>query len=257
MSLYLAPPMIASTLLLSMLSSTSSVAASFAFITQRQPKRSLPRRRTFATSTISMSSLQPDTSHPYHPPSWAANILTNVPQNGRLHLANLPTPIHLIGTSSNSRNNSSSIILARLNELNIKLYIKRDDATHGTECGGNKIRKLEFLLSDALVTNCDAVVTIGGEQSNHCRATAAAARMVGIDPHLILRTSRRRGADDDGIHDEKKKDEKEREDMGYTGNILFDRMVGSTIYTCTPGEVSIYICLCITAIYSLYKFCIC
>ena len=194
-----------------------------------------------------MSSLQPDTSHPYHPPSWAANVLTNVPKHGRLHLANLPTPIHLIGTSSNSGNNSnsSSILLARLNELNIKLYIKRDDATHGTECGGNKIRKLEFLLSDAIATNCDAVVTIGGEQSNHCRATAAAGRMVGIDPHLILRTSRRRGAND-GIHDEKKKDEKEKEDMGYTGNILFDRMVGSTIYTCTPGEVSIiYICCCV------------
>ena len=71
----------------------------------------------------------------------------------------------------------------------------------------------------------DSVVTIGGEQSNHCRATAAAARMVGLDPHLILRTKR---ADEVMAGS--------REDLGYTGNVLVDRMVGSTIYTCTPGE---------------------
>jgi D-cysteine desulfhydrase len=58
--------------------------------------------------------------------------------------------------------------------LNISLYFKRDDATGGVELGGNKVRKLEFLLADALAKECDAVVTIGGEQSNHCRATAAA-----------------------------------------------------------------------------------
>jgi hypothetical protein len=50
--------------------------------------------------------------------------------------------------------------------------------------------------------------------------------MVGLSPHLILRTARA-----DGIRDG-------RDDIGWTGNILFDRMVGSTIYTCTPGEVS-------------------
>lgn len=49
-----------------------------------------------------------------------------------------------------------------------------------TNSTGNKIRKLEFLLADALQKGCDSVVTIGGEQSNHCRATAAAARMVGL-----------------------------------------------------------------------------
>ena len=50
--------------------------------------------------------------------------------------------------------------------------------------------------------------------------------MVGLEPHFILRTRRA-----DAIHDKK-------DDVGWTGNILFDRMVGSTIYTCTPGEVS-------------------
>ena len=52
------------------------------------------------------------------------------------------------------------------------------------------------------------------------------SRMVGLSPHLILRTRRA-----DAINDKK-------DDLGWTGNILFDRMVGSTIYTCTPGEVS-------------------
>ncbi|KAL3822260.1 hypothetical protein ACHAXA_005893 [Cyclostephanos tholiformis] len=115
-------------------------------------------------------------------------------------------------------------ILSRLRELNVRLYVKRDDATGGVEIGGNKIRKLEFLIADAKANGHDSVVTVGGEQSNHCRATAAACRMVGLSPYLILRTARA-----DGIRDE-------RDDIGWTGNILFDRIVGSTIYTCTPGE---------------------
>lgn len=105
-----------------------------------------------------------------------------------------------------------------LQGLNLSLYVKRDDATSSIELGGNKIRKLEFLLAQALARGCDSVVTIGGEQSNHCRATAAAARMLGLQPHLILRT---RNAEND---------------LGLTGNLLVDRTVGSQIYTCTPGE---------------------
>ena len=68
---------------------------------------------------------------------------------------------------------------------------------------------------------------------NHARASAAACRMVGLDPHLILRTRRA-----DTIHNSK------NEDIGWVGNVLFDRIVGSTIYTCTPGEVR-YKNLCI------------
>ncbi len=151
----------------------------------------------------------------------------------RLKLANLPTPVQLVinpkknrrGSSSSSNQNPNSI-LSRLDELNMKLYIKRDDATGGVELGGNKLqlRKLEFLLADALAKGCDSVVTIGGEQSNHCRATAAAARMVGLSPNLILRTRRA-----DKIHDK-------TDELGFEGNILFDRMMGSSVYTCTPGE---------------------
>ena len=177
---------------------------------------------------LMMTFQQPDTLYPYTPPTWTSP-LTNVPKNGRLHLANLPTPIiQLIGTNRNNirqqQNNKNSSILSRLKELKIKLYIKRDDATGGVELGGNKLRKLEFLLADAIAKGCDSVVTIGGEQSNHCRATAAASRMVGLSPNLILRTRRA-----DKIHEK-------TDELGFEGNILFDRMVGSTIYTCTPGE---------------------
>ena len=107
-----------------------------------------PIRSRFAYSSLAMSMHQLDTSHPYHPPSWAENVLKNVPEHGRLHLANLPTPIHLI--SNKVVSTSKEGIISRLKELNIKLYIKRDDATGGTELGGNKVRKLEFLLADAL-----------------------------------------------------------------------------------------------------------
>ena len=68
------------------------------------------------------------------------------------------------------------------------MWIKRDDCT-GCELSGNKVRKLEFLLAEALAGGHDCVITVGGIQSNHCRATAAAARRVGLEPHIILRTA--------------------------------------------------------------------
>lgn len=58
------------------------------------------------------------------------------------------------------------------------------------ELSGNKVRKLEFLLAQAVAEGADCVVTIGGIQSNHCRATTVAARYLGLDTHLILRTAK-------------------------------------------------------------------
>ena len=171
-------------------------------------------------------STDPTKRFPYQPPSWAQDVLTNVPSAGRLHLAHLPTPLYKLSLHEKSTSpvKEEDSVLKQLDELDISLWIKRDDMCGGVETGGNKIRKLEFLLAEALSLGRQSVVTIGGEQSNHCRATAAAARMVGLEPHLILRTKRA-----DPI-------QKQEENIGYTGNILFDRMVGSTIYTCTPGE---------------------
>jgi D-cysteine desulfhydrase len=162
-------------------------------------------------------------SYPYEPPLWAQSAFSNHPMNGRLHLANLPTPLYqLLYPSSHS-----NTFISQLESLNITLFIKRDDSTGGVELGGNKIRKLEFLLADALARNCDSVLTIGGEQSNHCRATAAASRIVGLEPHLILRTMKKKN---DVL------DTNEEQDIGFVGNLLMDRMVGSYIYTCTAGE---------------------
>ena len=61
--------------------------------------------------------------------------------------------------------------------------------TTSCDLSGNKVRKLEFLLSEAAEKRYDSVITIGGLQSNHARATAVAARQLGLDPYLILRTS--------------------------------------------------------------------
>ena len=66
-----------------------------------------------------------------------------------------------------------------------RLWIKRDDCT-GLATGGNKTRKLEFLMADALEIGADIVVTQGAVQSNHVRQTAAAACKLGIDCYALL-----------------------------------------------------------------------
>jgi D-cysteine desulfhydrase family pyridoxal phosphate-dependent enzyme len=65
------------------------------------------------------------------------------------------------------------------------LWVKRDDTT-GLGGGGNKVRKLEYLCADALAAGCDTLVTGGGPQSNHARATAAAAARLGLGCVLVL-----------------------------------------------------------------------
>lgn len=184
------------------------------------------------------------TRFPYSPPLWARDILTNHPLHGRLKLGNLPTPVHQVvstlilfeeknydppSTRTNKRQKQS--IVSRFLNQKCNLYIKHDDATGGVELGGNKVRKLEFLLADALAQKCHDVITIGGEQSNHCRATAGACRKVGLQPHLILRTRRKAK-----FVNEAEDDEVVREKFGFVGNILFDRLMGSHIYLVSPGE---------------------
>jgi L-cysteate sulfo-lyase len=66
-----------------------------------------------------------------------------------------------------------------------KIWIKRDDMT-GLATGGNKARKLEFLMADALENGADTVLTFGAVDSNHCRMTAAAARKLGLESFLVL-----------------------------------------------------------------------
>jgi 1-aminocyclopropane-1-carboxylate deaminase/D-cysteine desulfhydrase-like pyridoxal-dependent ACC family enzyme len=72
-----------------------------------------------------------------------------------------------------------------------RLWVKRDDLT-GLGGGGNKARKLEFLCAEALQAGARALVTVGAAQSNHCRMTAAAGAVLGLDVHLVLSGNRPR-----------------------------------------------------------------
>ncbi len=97
--------------------------------------------------------------------------IMNVQEPQRISLAQLPTPIEPLSNLGA--------------EWGVHLYIKRDDLT-GTDLTGNKIRKLEYLLHDAQHSECDTVITCGAVTSNHARATAIAARRLGMDCHLVL-----------------------------------------------------------------------
>lgn len=92
------------------------------------------------------------------------------------------------------------------------LFIKRDDCT-GLASGGNKTRKLEFLVGDALENNADMLVTQGAVQSNHVRQTAAAACRYGLKCHGLLE---RRVPDRASDYEE-------------TGNVLLDKLFGATL----------------------------
>jgi len=139
---------------------------------------------------------------PYTAPEWASTL--KVPET-RYILGCLPTPIHkwdLPGLPHET-----------------EVWIKRDDLT-GMQLSGNKVRKLEFLMAEAKAGGHDCVITIGGIQSNHCRATAVAARYLGMDCHLILRNSRLAA----------------EEDPKLVGNLLVERLVGAHIHQVTKEE---------------------
>jgi L-cysteate sulfo-lyase len=91
-----------------------------------------------------------------------------------------------------------------------RLWIKRDDCT-GLSGGGNKTRKLEFLIGDALAKGCDTVITQGATQSNHARQTAAAAARFDLECHLLLE-------DRTGF---------QSPDYTLNGNVLLDRLHGA------------------------------
>ena len=93
------------------------------------------------------------------------------------------------------------------------LYVKRDDCT-GLATGGNKARKLEFLIADALARAADTVLTVGAIQSNHVRQTAAAAARSGLKCHVLL---------------ERPIDEPD-EDYEHNGNFLLDHLLGAEIH---------------------------
>ena len=89
-----------------------------------------------------------------------------------------------------------------------RLWVKRDDLT-GLGLGGNKVRKLELLCGRALADGADTLVTVGAAQSNHCRMTAAAGAVLGLEVHLVL------GGE---------------EPVVATGNQLLSRLFGATLH---------------------------
>lgn len=94
----------------------------------------------------------------------------------RVRLADLPTPLHEAFSLREALGGAGACP---------RILIKRDDNT-GLALGGNKARKLEFLMAEALLAGADTVITTGGPQSNHARMTAAAARRLGMQPVLLL-----------------------------------------------------------------------
>lgn len=119
----------------------------------------------------------------------------------RIRLAQLPTPVEPLPRIS-----------AKLGGPN--LWVKRDDQT-GVGLGGNKARKLEFVLAEAQANGARTLITVGGIQSNHCRQTAALAAKMGIDCVLVLSGS---------------------PGENPNGNVLLDRLFGSKIVWCRREE---------------------
>ncbi|MFA6311071.1 MAG: D-cysteine desulfhydrase family protein [Sterolibacterium sp.] len=118
----------------------------------------------------------------------------------RVDLIHAPTPLEYLGGLSG--------------RYGVSIYIKRDDCT-GLALGGNKSRKLEYVLAEALAAGADTIITGGGLQSNHARQTAAACAKLGLKCILALKQS-----------DAVCKDERDR-----NGNLLLDRLLGAEIRT--------------------------
>ena len=135
----------------------------------------------------------------FQPPAWAKHL--RAPVHGRIPFAHTPTPV-------------LPWACPELSDLGVEWFIKRDDLT-GSEMSGNKARKLEFLMAEAIGDGCDCVCTIGGLQSNHCRSTAAAARLVGLEPHLVLLVPDR---------------DADKMDVGLEGNLMLSRLLGAKLH---------------------------
>lgn len=112
----------------------------------------------------------------------------------RIPLSLTPTPCHRLNYISDT--------------YGVEVFCKRDDLT-GFGFGGNKSRKLELLIAEALEHKCDTIITSGGIQSNFCRITAAAGAYAGLSVHLLLGGS---------------------EPENLTGNLILNNLLGATLH---------------------------
>lgn len=132
-----------------------------------------------------------------------SQVSSSVTFPGRISLAILPTPLQPLRRVSESLGGPT-------------IWLKRDDLT-GSLLSGNKIRKLEFVVAQALTEGADTLITCGGTQSNHCRATALVAAQLGLKCCLLLRKDSDPDADPDI-------------ESVIDGNLLIDNLVGADIY---------------------------
>src|SRR2546429_9639910 len=133
-------------------------------------------------------------------PEIVVLMATSAPPIPRVELAYAPTPL---------------LKLERLSaELGVELWVKRDDLTGLLETG-NKVRKLEFLIGEALAQNANTLITCGTLQSNCCRCVAAVCARLGLRAVLALKGGR---------------------PAEYDGNLLLDRLLGADIRYCTDAE---------------------
>jgi len=124
----------------------------------------------------------------------------------RISLGHFPTPIEYLENITNHLNGP-------------KIYIKRDDCT-GLATGGNKTRKLEFLMPDAIKNQADLVVTVGAVQSNHTRQTAAACAILGLKCLIVLE---QRLAD-------------APQSYMTSGNVFLDKLFGAEVILCPSDK---------------------
>ncbi|MCY4395635.1 MAG: D-cysteine desulfhydrase [Rhodospirillaceae bacterium] len=134
----------------------------------------------------------------------------NLERLPRVRLAHLPTPLEPLERLSAALAGPGG---------GPDIWIKRDDCT-GLATGGNKARKLEYLMGAALECGAEAVATQGATQSNHARQTAAAAARLGLECHVLLEN--RTGFTD--------------RDYAENGNVLLDRLCGAVVHRCPPRD---------------------
>ncbi|MFC2165701.1 D-cysteine desulfhydrase family protein [Acidobacteriota bacterium] len=142
------------------------------------------------TASVNVEGMRPD-KH-----INASELEKSIRQFPSVSLSHLPTPLEYMPTLTRELKGP-------------KIYIKRDDQT-GLAFGGNKARKLDFIMADVLKKKSDVVITTGGIQSNWCRSTAAAARRLNVNPILVLFQT---------------PDSPE----GKGGNLLLDRIFGADV----------------------------
>jgi len=132
------------------------------------------------------------------------DIIMDLTKFPRFHLAQLPTPLEPLKNLSRASEGPD-------------IYVKRDDCT-GLAGGGNKTRKLEFLIADAVQHGADTLVTVGATQSNHVRQSIAAAAKSGLRIEVLLEKRVDRG-----------------EDYAKNGNVMLDYLMGGVVHHC--GQV--------------------